>query len=80
MVALTYMPSYASEFLGIDLQSSLWATLIGAILTVVLPPVAGHISDKLGRKTLIEFSAVGTWCCRIRSSYSWSTTGRSRRW
>jgi MFS transporter, MHS family, proline/betaine transporter len=59
MVALTYMPSYASEFLGIDLKSSLWATLIGAMLTVVLLPIAGHLSDKVGRKTLIVFGAVG---------------------
>lgn len=59
MVALTYMPSYASEFLDIDLQSSLWATLIGALLTVVLLPIAGHISDKIGRKALIVFSAAG---------------------
>lgn len=59
MVALTYMPSYASEFLGIELETSLVATLIGALVTVVLLPVSGHISDKVGRRTLIVFSAVG---------------------
>ena len=59
MVALTYMPSYASQFLKIDLQSSLWATVSGATLTVVLLPVMGHLSDKIGRKPLIVFGALG---------------------
>lgn len=59
MVTLTYMPSYATNFLGISSQSALWATVIGAGLAVVLLPVAGLLSDKFGRKALIMAGAIG---------------------
>ena len=53
MVTINYMPTYASNFAGIDPQSALWAVLIGGLLTVGLIPVAGALSDRFGRKPFV---------------------------
>lgn len=57
-VVLNYMPAYAVTFIGIDQQSALIATGIGAVVSLVLIPVAGALSDRVGRRPLIIIGSV----------------------
>jgi MHS family proline/betaine transporter-like MFS transporter len=58
MVTINYMPTYVSNFAGIEPRSALWAVAIGGILTVALIPVFGGLSDRYGRKVFVIFAAV----------------------
>jgi MHS family proline/betaine transporter-like MFS transporter len=53
-VMLVYLPSFASQVLKVDLQLALAATTIGTVVRAVLTPVVGAISDRVGRKTVIQ--------------------------
>lgn len=57
-VTLSYMPTFAAVYGGITKQEALWSTTIGAFAVVVLLPIAGHLSDKFGRRPFIIGSAV----------------------
>jgi MFS transporter, MHS family, proline/betaine transporter len=45
-----FMPSYATQTLNIDQASALYATAIGMLVYIVLTPVVGAISDRIGRR------------------------------
>jgi MHS family proline/betaine transporter-like MFS transporter len=53
---LLYMPTYAARQLGLAPSSGFIATLVAGLIAIVLTPVVGHISDKIGR-TRIMFVA-----------------------
>lgn len=57
-VTINYMPTFTSKFAGINQQEALWATCIGCFLAVVLFPLAGHLSDRFGRRPFILGSAI----------------------
>lgn len=57
-VTINYMPTFTSKFAGISQQEALWATSIGCLLAVVLFPVAGHLSDRFGRRPFILGSSI----------------------
>ena len=57
-VTINYMPTFTSKFAGISQQEALWATSIGCFLAVVLFPVAGHLSDRFGRRPFILASSI----------------------
>ncbi|TAJ49089.1 MAG: MFS transporter [Herbiconiux sp.] len=59
MVTINYMPTFTSNFAGIPAQEALWATCIGCLVAVVLIPLAGHLSDRFGRKPFIIGAAIG---------------------
>lgn len=58
MVTINYMPTYVSNFAGIEPRSALWAVAIGGALTVALIPVFGALSDRIGRKACVIFASV----------------------
>ncbi len=58
-ITLNYMPTYVVTFAGADQQSALIATMFAAVLTLVLLPVAGAISDRVGRRPMLIIGAVG---------------------
>jgi len=58
MVTINYMPTYVSNFAGIEPRSALWAVAIGGVLTVALIPVFGSLSDRLGRKVFVIGAAI----------------------
>lgn len=55
-VILIYMPTYGKTELGLTLSQSFGAQAIGLILLVVLTPVSGFVSDKIGRRPLLWIS------------------------
>ena len=52
-VFLVFLPSFASQTLKIDLSRALWSTAIAGTLYLVLTPVVGHYSDRIGRKPML---------------------------
>ncbi|WP_236787613.1 MFS transporter [Amycolatopsis sp. GM8] len=57
-VTINYMPTFATTFAHISPTTALWATAVGCIVAVALIPVAGHLSDRIGRKPLIVGAAL----------------------
>jgi MFS transporter, MHS family, proline/betaine transporter len=53
-VLLVYLPSFAAQALGVDLKRALAATTIGTVVRAVLTPVVGRLSDRIGRKSIIQ--------------------------
>jgi len=56
---VSYMPTYAHVTRGIPLSDALLANVIGMILFIVLLPLAGIVSDKIGRKATMSIFAGG---------------------
>ena len=52
-VFLVFLPSFASQTLKIDLSRALWSTALAGTLYLVLTPVVGHYSDRIGRKPML---------------------------
>ncbi len=52
-VILIYMPTYGKTELGLSLTQSFVAQAAGLILLVAMTPIAGFVSDKIGRKPLL---------------------------
>jgi MHS family proline/betaine transporter-like MFS transporter len=55
-VILIYMPTYGKIELGLSLTQSFIAQAAGLILLVVVTPIAGIVSDKIGRRPLLWIS------------------------
>lgn len=58
-VTITYMPTFAYSVVKVDASGALWATVLGAAMTAGLIPVAAMISDRIGRRPLFLFTAIG---------------------
>ncbi|MFA5711037.1 MFS transporter [Mycolicibacterium sp.] len=56
---LTYMPTYLGATIGLSETMSLLAPIIGMLAMMVFLPIAGQLSDRVGRKPLWWFSLVG---------------------
>lgn len=57
-VYLVFLPSFASQTLKIDLSYALWSTTFAGIIYLVLTPIVGHWSDRVGRKPMMLACAV----------------------
>ncbi len=58
-ILLSYMPTFLQRHVGLSRAESLWSNTIGLFLLMVMIPVAGLWSDKLGRKPLLLASCIG---------------------
>ncbi len=52
-VFLTYMPTYTRTQLHLTAAQSLWASVISLVVLVILVPLMGALSDRVGRKPLL---------------------------
>lgn len=57
-VFLTYMPTYTRTQLHLTAAQSLWASTASLLALVVLVPLTGALSDRIGRKVLLLTSCV----------------------
>ncbi len=57
-VFLTYMPTYTRTQLHLTAAQSLWASTASLLALVVLVPLMGALSDRIGRKRLLLTSCV----------------------
>lgn len=52
-IILNYLTNYAATLLHIPLKQAMWAGLIAALVSMLLAPFAGSLSDRIGRKKAI---------------------------
>lgn len=64
-IVLTYMQTYLTVKLAVPITTATFATLLTLVVTAVLVPLAGALSDRIGRRPLLIFSTaallVGSW-------------------
>jgi MHS family proline/betaine transporter-like MFS transporter len=64
-IFLNYMPTFTRNQVGLSPGQSLWANTIGLVALVLLIPLMGWLSDRVGRKPLLlascGFFALLTW-------------------
>jgi MFS transporter, MHS family, proline/betaine transporter len=53
-VLLVYLPVFANQVLKFDLSLALGATAIGTVVRAVLTPMIGALSDRIGRKPIVQ--------------------------
>ncbi len=59
----TYMQKYMVNTSGISKSTAAWINFVALLVFVVLQPIAGALSDRIGRRTLlITFGVAGTVC------------------
>jgi MHS family proline/betaine transporter-like MFS transporter len=58
-IILTYMQTYMAVNLGIGKETASLATLLTLLVTALLVPVFGRLSDRVGRRPLILISSIG---------------------
>jgi len=58
-VLLSYLPVFAAQVLKIDLRIGLAATSIGTVVRAVLTPFVGALSDRIGRKPIVQAMNIG---------------------
>lgn len=57
-VTISFMPTFATAFTKVPSAAALWATGLGCLVAVVLIPVAGNLSDRIGRRPLLLAASV----------------------
>jgi MFS transporter, MHS family, proline/betaine transporter len=62
---LAYMPTYLENKIGLSSTASLTVIIIGQLVMMVVIPVSGRLSDRLGRKPLWWASLVGLFVLAI---------------
>jgi MFS transporter, MHS family, proline/betaine transporter len=55
-ILLSYMPTFTSRHAGISQAQALWANVICVLVLMVLIPMFGALSDRVGRKPLLLLS------------------------
>ncbi|MDR3560548.1 MAG: MFS transporter [Negativicutes bacterium] len=62
-MVMTFMSTYINTILKMPLNLSLLSSMFSFILLIVLMPIMGHISDKVGRKPVLYASCLGFLLC-----------------
>lgn len=57
-IVVFYLSTYAIQILHLPMSSALWAAWVAAVVTVVCSPLAGALSDRIGRKLVLGSSRV----------------------
>ncbi|MGN6283787.1 MAG: MFS transporter [Afipia sp.] len=56
---LSYMPTYLQRRIGLSSDQALIVPLIGMLFMMLCLPLAGHVSDRIGRRPMWRFSLIG---------------------
>jgi MHS family proline/betaine transporter-like MFS transporter len=56
---LSYMPTYFSANLGLTTEQALIVPIVGMLFMMLFLPLAGHLSDRIGRRPMWRFSLLG---------------------
>jgi MFS family permease len=72
-VVTFYMPTYAIRELGVGAPVSLLAALISGLAIFAISPVAGLLSDRIGRKKLVFWPRLMI-CVLVYPSFVWITS------
>ena len=57
-LVLVYMPTFTQAHAGLTRTDALWATSAGLLVVVIVTPLAGAVSDRIGRKPLLVAACV----------------------
>jgi MFS family permease len=55
-IVVFYLPNYGAIQLHIPLSQSIWAGFVGSIVLTLLSPLAGWLSDRIGRRKVVWWS------------------------
>ena len=69
-IASTFALAYTTTKLGIPRQDILFATICGAGLIMVMTPLCGHLSDKVGQRNMFMFGLLVSWSLGLLVSWS----------
>jgi MFS family permease len=58
-VLFVYLPTFAVRQLQLPFSAALQATVVASCLMVVCTPIAGAISDRTGRKPMLQLATLG---------------------
>jgi MHS family proline/betaine transporter-like MFS transporter len=58
-ILLAYLPTFMQKHLGLRRTEALWSNTLALLVLVVAAPVAGALSDRVGRKPLLLICCVG---------------------
>ena len=61
----TFLVSFAGQVLHLPARAALTGTLVGALVNIAVIPLAGALSDKVGRKPFMAASAAGFLICSL---------------
>lgn len=75
-ITFTYLTTYATKMLGLPLGETFWVQMISAAFMVVLIPVVGAWSDRVGRKKIAIVALVGYFLV-LAPLYWWLTDAPS---
>lgn len=56
---LSYMPTYLQRRIGLSSDQALIVPLVGMLFMMLCLPLAGHVSDRIGRRPMWRFSLIG---------------------
>ncbi|MDE1918198.1 MAG: MFS transporter [Sphingomonadales bacterium] len=56
---LSYMPTYLQRRIGLAPEEALIVPIIGMLFMMLFLPVAGHLSDRIGRRPMWRLSLIG---------------------
>jgi len=58
-VYLSFLPSFTQTYTKISSAHALWASSLALVATVIVLPIAGHLSDLWGRRPVLLVGSVG---------------------
>jgi MFS family permease len=57
-IVVFYLPNYGAIQLHIPLSQAIWAGFVGSLVLTLLSPLAGWLTDRVGRRTVVWWSRV----------------------